>query len=417
MQDSIICPNCKHSIPLSEAITHEIDQKYKQEITQLKASSEQERERLIALSKKRILEEKEKTAKEVEETLREKIKEQMELKLKDTENESNEVKEQNDKLQDQLLELTKGMRKLQNENRLKEIEMQKTFAEEQEKLRKEEQIRIEEEFKLKIREKDKKLEDVVKANEDLRRKLEQGSQQMQGEVLELAIEELLKKDFPFDDIKEVPKGVNGADLIQVVKNKGGKVCGQIVWETKRTKNWSNQWIAKLKQDQRSVKAEVAVLISEVLPEGISHFGMSEGVWVCGYAFISGVAYALRTQLLEVATVKFAQKGQEGKMELLYDYVTSTEFRHRVEAIIEAFGNMQQEIEKERRWFVLKWSREEKNLRKVLDTTMGMQGDLQSIMGKSLSELKGLEMLPDGSGEKENSLADSEAGKDDQEPLL
>lgn len=403
MSDSITCPNCKKSIPLTEAISHQLDEKYKQEITQLKEKSEQERERLIQLSKVRIQEEKEKTAKEVEIDLKKKIKEEMELKLKDTENESNEVKEQNNKLQDQLLELTKGMRKLQNENRLKEIEMQKTFAEEQEKLRKEEQIRIEEEFKLKIREKDKKLEDVVKANEDLRRKLEQGSQQMQGEVLELAIEELLKKDFPFDDIKEVPKGVNGADLIQVVKNKGGKVCGQIVWETKRTKNWSNQWIAKLKQDQRSVKAEVAVLISEVLPEGISHFGMSEGVWVCGYAFISGVAYALRTQLLEVATVKFAQKGQEGKMELLYDYVTSTEFRHRVEAIIEAFGNMQQEIEKERRWFALKWSREEKNLRKVLDTTIGMQGDLQSIMGKSLSELKGLEMLP--------------AGKDDQEPLL
>ncbi len=417
MSDSITCPNCKKSIPLTEAISHQLDEKYKQEIAQLKEKSEQERERLIQLSKVRIQEEKEKTAKEVEFDLKKKIKEDMELKLKDTENESNEVKEQNNKLQDQLLELTKGMRKLQNENRLKEIEMQKTFAEEQEKLRKEEQIRIEEEFKLKIREKDKKLEDVVKANEDLRRKLEQGSQQMQGEVLELAIEELLKKDFPFDDIKEVPKGVNGADLIQVVKNKGGKVCGQIVWETKRTKNWSNQWIAKLKQDQRSVKAEVAVLISEVLPEGISHFGMSEGVWVCGYAFISGVAYALRTQLLEVATVKFAQKGQEGKMELLYDYVTSTEFRHRVEAIIEAFGNMQQEIEKERRWFALKWSREEKNLRNVLDTTMGMQGDLQSIMGKSLPELKGLEMLPDGSGEKENSLADSEAGKDDQEPLL
>jgi len=417
MSDSITCPNCKKSIPLTEAISHQLDEKYKQEITKLKDKNEQERVRLIQLSKVRIQEEKEKTAKEVEVNLKKKIKEEMELKLKDTENESNEVKEQNNKLQDQLLELTKAMRKLQNENRLKEIEMQKTFAEEQEKLRKEEQIRIEEEFKLKMREKDKKLEDVVKVNEDLRRKLEQGSQQMQGEVLELAIEELLKKEFPFDVIKEVPKGVTGADIIQIVKNKGGKVCGQIVWETKRTKNWSNQWIAKLKQDQRSIKAEIAVLVSEVLPDEISHFGLIAGVWVCGFAYITGIAYALRTQLLEVATVKLAQKGQDGKMELLYEYVTSTEFRHRVEAIIEAFNNMQQEIEKERRWFALKWSREEKNLRKVLDTTIGMQGDLQSIMGKSITELKGVEMIPDGSDEKENLPIDTETGNDDQEPLL
>lgn len=407
MSDSIICPNCKQHIPLTEAISHQLDEKYKQEIARLKKASEAERDRLIELSKKRIQEEKEKVAKEVAVELKKKIQKEMDLKLKDTENESNEVKEQNNKLQDQLLELTKNMRKLQNENRLKELEMQKTFAQEQEKLRQEEQKRIEEEFKLKMREKDKKLEDVVKANEDLRRKLEQGSQQMQGEVLELAIEELLKKEFPFDDIKEVPKGVTGADIIQMVKNRGGKVCGRIVWETKRTRNWSNQWVAKLKQDQRIVKAEVAVLVSEVLPDDISHFGMIEGVWVCGYSFITGIAYALRTQLLEVATVKFAQKGQDGKMELLYDYVTSTEFRHRVEAIIEAFNNMQQEVEKERRWFALKWSREEKNLRKVLDTTMGMQGDLQSIMGKTLTELKGVEMLP----------GDTEDGNDDQEPLL
>jgi len=409
MSDSITCPNCKKNIPLSEAISHQLDEKYKQEITRLKQANDAERNRLIELSKKRIQEEKEKTAKEVAIDLKKKIQKEMELKLKDTENESHEIKEQNNKLQDQLLALTKGMRKLQNENRLKEIEMQKAFAKEQEQLRHEEQKRIEEEFKLKMREKDKKLEDVVKANEDLRRKLEQGSQQLQGEVLELAIEELLKKEFPFDDIKEVPKGVRGADIIQVVKNRGGRACGQIVWETKRTKNWSNQWVSKLKQDQRRVKAEIAVLISEILPDDISHFGIIDGVWVCGYAYISGVAYALRTQLLEVAIVKFAQKGQDSKMELLYDYVTSTEFRHRVEAIIEAFNNMQQEIEKERRWFALKWSREEKNLRKVLDTTMGMQGDLQSIMGKSLAELKGLEMLPEAT--------DDGASNEDQEALL
>jgi len=410
MSDSIICPNCKQNIPLTEAITHQIDEKYKEEIANLKMQSENERQKLIAYSKKRIEEEKVKTAKEVEVELKKKIEEQMELKIKDTENESKELKDQKNKLQDQLLELTKGMRKLQDENRLKEIEMQKTFALEQEKLRNEEHVRIEEEFKLKLREKDKKLEDVVKSNEDLRRKLEQGSQQMQGEVLELEIEELLKKEFPFDEIKEVPKGVTGADIIQIVNSRQGRRCGAILWETKRTKNWSNQWIIKLRNDQRVVKAEIAVLVSEVVPEFISHFGQHEGIWISGFKYITSLAYALRTQLIEVSTAKASLDGQKGKMETLFQYVNSVEFTHRVEAILESFSNMQEEIEKERRWFAQKWAREDKNLRKVFDNTMGMSGDLESITGKSVLKLKEVEMLPGGSD-------DEKGGKDDQETLL
>lgn len=392
MNDSITCPNCKQLIPLTEAISHQIDGKYKQEIAKITSENNIERERLIELSKKRIIEEKEKTAKELEAKLRIKIAQDMELKVKDTENESKELKEQKKELQDQLLELTKSTRKLQDENRTKELEMQKEFAAEQEKIREQEQKRLQEEYKLRDLEKEKKLQDAIRANEDLRRKLEQGSQQMQGEVLELAIEELLKKEFPFDDITEVPKGVNGADIIQIVKNRGGSMCGQIIWETKRTKSWSSGWVTKLKEDQRIVKAEIAVLVSQILPTHIEHFGMEQGVWVCNFPYIIGIAHALRTQLLEIASVKSAQSGQSGKMELLYGYVTSIEFRHRVEAILEAFTNMQLEIEKERRWFGQKWSREEKNLRKVLDTTVGMHGDLQSIMGKSLESPKGIVSL-------------------------
>ena len=392
MNDSITCPNCKQLIPLTEAISHQIDEKYKQEIAKITSDNNKERERLIELSKKRIAEEKEKTAIELEAKLRIKIKEDMELKVKDTENESKELKEQKKELQDQVLELTKSKRKLQDENRIKELAMQKAFAVEQELIRKQEQKRFEEEYKLKIYEKEKKLQDAIKANENLRRQLEQGSQQTQGEVPEKVIEELLIKEFPFDEIKEVSKGVNGADIIQVVKNRGGTPCGKMIWEIKKTKSWSQQWVSKLKDDQRSIKAEIAIIVSEVLPDEISHFGIVDGIWVCGFSFITGVAYALRTQLLEVATVKSAQHGQSGKMELLYGYVTSIEFRHRVEAILEAFTNMQLEIEKERRWFGQKWSREEKNLRKVLDTTVGMHGDLQSIMGKSLESPKGIASL-------------------------
>ncbi len=394
MSDSIICPHCKKPIQLTEALTHEIDEKYKVMLEEERKRAETERERLIALSKKRIEEEREKAAKEVEGTIRKKVSEEMELKLKDTQNESEELKKEKRAMQEQLLELNKTMRKLQDQNREKEIELTKKFNEEQDKLRKEEQKKVEEQFRLMLLEKDKKLQDVVKANEDLKRKLEQGSQQMQGEILELAVEELLQKEFPFDDIKPVPKGITGADILQIVQPLPGKQCGTIMWEMKRTKAWSNQWIDKLKSDQRQVNAEVSVIVSQVVPDSIKRFGVIDGVWVCEFDCITGMAYALRNQLIDLHTAKSASQGQKDKMSILYSYITSTEFRHRVEAIIEAFTNMQGEIEKERRWFAQKWSREEKNLRNVLDNTLGMHGDLQSIMGKSIAELKSMEELPE-----------------------
>ncbi len=216
---------------------------------------------------------------------------------------------------------------------------------------------------------------------------------MQGEILELAVEELLQREFPYDEIKPVPKGITGADIIQVVNAVPGKQCGTIIWEMKRTKAWSHQWVEKLKSDQRQVKAELAVIISQVVPDGVKRFGIVDGVWVCEFDCITGMAYALRNQLIDLHSAKSNMTGQKDKMTVLYSYITSTEFRHRVEAIIEAFSNMQGEIEKERRWFAQKWSREEKNLRNVLDNTLGMHGDLQSIMGKSIAELKSMEELP------------------------
>ncbi|MBP9690580.1 DUF2130 domain-containing protein [Candidatus Woesebacteria bacterium] len=394
MNDEIICPNCHKTIPLTDAIAREIDEKYKSQIEELKSKNEDERQKLIDLSKKRIQEEREKAIKESEESLKSKLKAEMELEIKNTQNEASELKTQKQKLQDQLLELNRMMRRLEDANKEKELEMEKRFREGQEKVREVEQKRVEEQYHMKMLEQEKKLTDAIKANEDLRRKLEQGSQQMQGEVYELAIEEMLTKEFPHDEIREVPKGVNGADIIQIVKNRSGQTCGTIIWEMKRTKNWSNQWIPKLKSDMRQVKADLAILVSEVTPEDVSHFGLIDGVWVCHFDFISGLAYALRAQLLEVAHIKSSQKGQEGKMAMLYEYVISNEFKHRVLAIREAFTNMQDEIEKERRWFALKWAREEKNLRSVLDTTFGMQGELESIVGKSLPQLEPAEPAQD-----------------------
>lgn len=394
MNDSITCPHCKKNIPLTEAITHQIDDKYKKQLQDLKKQSEKEKEELREKSMKWREEVLKKAEKEAEEKVKVKVKKELELKIKNTENEAKELEEENKKLQEQFLELNKTLREFKKDAREKERELEKKFSEQEEKLRKEEQIRLEEKFKLQMLEQEKKIQDITKVKEDLERKLKQGSQQLQGEVLELSLEEELKKEFPLDEISPVPKGVSGADIIQVVKTKLGRISGTIVWETKRTKTFSNQWVAKLREDQRKVGAEVAILVSAQLPDSITHFGEQDGVWICGFEHIIPIAYALRTQLIEISKVKSAMTGQKGKMESLYEYVYSTDFRHRMEAIVETFSDMQEEVEKERRWFSKKWAREEQNLRRALDNTFGMKGDFQSIIGKSLDDEPDLLELPD-----------------------
>lgn len=394
MDNSIICPSCKKPIPLTEALSHQLKEKLEAEREEMKLSMNEAAKKWKEEQIKKLEEEKLKSVKEVEEQMRNKVRQEMELKLKDTQNETEELKKQNQNLQEQLLELNKLMRQLKTENDQKRLEMEKKLAEEQEKIREQEQKRLDEQYRLKMSEKEKQLQDALKMNNELKIKLEQGSQQTQGEVLELEMEHMLQREFPFDEIKPVPKGVTGADIVQIVKNNQGKVCGTILWETKRTKAWSNEWITKLKDDQRQMKAELAVIISQILPAEIKHFGCHENIWVGNYELIIGIAYALRTQLLEVTSVKSASVGKNEKMEILYSYLTGVEFKQRVEGIIEAFTTLQDDIEKEKRWFANKWAKQEKSLRRVIDQTLGMHGDLHGIMGRELGEIDGLEILPE-----------------------
>jgi len=375
MNDQITCPYCKKTIPLTEALSHQIQEKYQK------------------FYKIRLEEEKNKISQSLKVELEKKIKDQMELQMKDKANEAEELKKQNKSLQEQLLELNKLMRQLRTENEQKGLEMEKKLAVEQEKIRQEEKKHQDEENRLKFLEYEKKLADVSKVNEELKRKLEQGSQQTQGEVVELELENNLKKEFPWDEIKPVPKGVRGADIIQIVKNKNGQICGTIIWESKRTKAWSDLWLNKLKEDQRQIKAELAVIITNILPEEIKNIGFKDGVWIANYQSVIGLAIALRTNLLSLASLQLSNVGKKEKMEVLYNYLLGTEFRQRIEAISEAFSSLQSDIEKEKRWFTAKWAKEEKNLRKVFDNVAGMRGDLESITGKSL-EIKNMELLPD-----------------------
>ena len=377
MNDTIICPNCKKSIPLTEALSHQIQDKY------------------AKFYKIRLEEEKNKFAKTLQPELEKQLKEKMDFEIKNKNNELEELRKQNKNMQEQMLELNRLLRQIKSESEEKKIEMEKKLSAAEDKIRGEEKKKADEEYRLKILEKDKKLNDALKMVDEYKRKLEQGSQQTQGEVMEDELKKILTGEFPFDEIVDVPKGIRGADLIQVVKNNVGKKCGTILWESKRTKVWTEGWISKLKQDQREIKAELAIIVTQVLPGEINSFGIKEGIWVVDYRTLIGAAIALRNNLIELFSLRSANSGKEEKKEILWNYLTSVEFKQRVEAIYESYNNLRDELQKEKDWFTKKWAREEKSIERVKDNLLGMHGDLEGIVGKTLPELEQLKKLETG----------------------
>jgi hypothetical protein len=249
----------------------------------------------------------------------------------------------------------------------------------------------EESLKLKVMEKDQTIASMQQKIEELKRRAEQGSQQLQGEVQELALENLLRMKFPFDAIEPVPKGDYGGDVLHRVIGAAGQPGGTILWETKRTRNWSDLWLAKLREDQRAAKAEIAVIVSQTLPKGIETFEMIDGIWVTHPRAALPVALVLRHSLLELALVRKSSEGLQTKTEMIYQYLTGPRFRQRVEAIVEAFSTMQDDLEKERKVITKQWAKREEQIMRVMSATVGMYGDLQGIAGKSLQEIKGLEL--------------------------
>jgi hypothetical protein len=249
----------------------------------------------------------------------------------------------------------------------------------------------EEGLRLKVMEKDQTIASMQQKIEELMRKAEQGSQQLQGEVQELALENLLRARFPFDMIEPVPKGEFGGDVLHRVIAGGGQPGGTILWETKRTRNWSDAWLTKLREDQRAAKAEIAVIVSHALPKGIETFELVDGVWVTNPKAALPVALILRHSLLELAIARQSFEGLQTKTEMIYQYLTGPRFRQRVEAIVEAFTTMQDDLDKERRVIMKQWAKREEQIIRVMGATVGMYGDLQGIAGKSLQEIEGLEL--------------------------
>lgn len=359
MANEIKCPNCGTSITVDDA--------YVQKIINLKVqkSLEEEKIRLQTELKNELQKEQSQNLKSIQDKLDEARKKELESIKKQTELE--------DKIKIQELETA---RKLQEERKLIMEKIEKD---------------IQSKYEIQIQEMQKKLEDTQKAVREAERKAHQGSMQTQGEVLELSIEEMLKTNFPLDKIEPVPKGINGADIIQTVYGPSGQPAGKIAWETKRTKNWTEEWVQKLKDDSRSIHADIPIIISDALPKEIENFGLYKGVWVCNYSIILGVATAMRAQLINVSSAITAETGKDQKMEALYSYLTSNTFAQKIQALVETFDNMKQSLDSEKRAMTKIWSTRETQIMRLTENTAKMYGEIQGIAGAALPTIEILEL--------------------------
>lgn len=386
-EPTIVCPNCKTEIklteslaaPLLEATRRDFEKRLKQKDADLaatlkeeaaKITAEEARKARLALSSE--LEQKTRAVSDLEKTL--------------TENNAKLAEAQ--KAQADLL---RKQRELDTKLREADLSVEKRVQEGLNAIREQARKEVEGELKLKVAEKEQTISSMQKQIEELKRRAEQGSQQMQGEVLELELENLLRSRFPFDSIDPVPKGEFGGDVLQRVVSTGGQTGGTILWESKRTKNWSDGWLAKLREDQRIAKAEIAVIVSQVLPKGVETFEMIDGIWITHPRAALPVAAILRQSLLEIAIARQSSEGQQTKIEMVYQYLTGPRFRQRVEAIVEAFSSMQEDLDKERKAILKQWAKREEQIARVMQATVGMYGDLQGIAGKTLQEIEGLEL--------------------------
>jgi len=411
----IKCPSCGTSIDVQDILAHqledEIKQKYQAQLVGEKKKYEAEQEKLekakqeFELKKKQqnelFQERLEKQLKEDRKTLEEKLKakltEEQSEQFQALQKELNEKSEQVKELNRSKAEIEKLKREKSELKDAAEAEAQKKLNEvlltERDKIRKSE----EEKNELKFRELQKQLEDQKKLTEEMKRKQEQGSMQLQGEVQELAIEEWLAAQFPLDSVDEVKKGARGADCIQVVNTRSRQNCGKIYYESKRTKDFHISWIEKFKADMRERDADIGVLVTEVMPSGLSRMGMMEGVWICTFEEFKGLSAVLRESIIQLNLAMATQENKGDKMGMLYDFLTSTTFRMQIEAIVEGFSQMKSDLESEKRSMQRIWKQRERQIEKVITNTIDMYGSIKGIAGNAIQSVKALE-LPSGDDE-------------------
>jgi hypothetical protein len=405
MNQSVTCPSCQSEIELTEVLRNQIEEQVRQELvesTRAQTAALNESRRRIDIEKQKLLEAQSefdaRLVREVNlhrakilEQARGEVALQMTAEMRDKEARLHEVMQQLHIAQASELALRKRERELDAKHQELELRVARQIDSERTKIRSEVTEQIHEQHQLKDAEKDKKISDLAAKIKDLQRKVEQGSQQLQGEVQELALEQLLEAAFPSDRIESVGKGVNGGDNVQRVQNNAGAICGSILWESKRTKNWSNTWLSKARDDQRAARTDCVVIVTEALPEGVRNFEKIEGVWVCSWSTAKALATALRFGLLEVGKARIAMQDQHEKTELVYNYLTGTEFQQRVTGVVEALISMQVDLDSEKRSTKRLWSKREKQILRAVGNLASFYGDLQGFIGTSLPTIEGLDV--------------------------
>jgi hypothetical protein len=410
-EPTVVCPQCKTEIklteslaaPLLESIRRDYEQRLMQKDADIAKREKTLHEREASLQKQKESIDEQVAQKMQQEEIRIAAEEakkaklalgnELDRKVKELKDLQEVLKQRDAKLADAQkaqADLIRKQRELDDARRELELTIEKRVQTDLSAAREKAKKEAEDEMKLKVMEAEQTIASMQKQIEDLKRRAEQGSQQLQGEVQELEIESLLSARFPRDTIQPVPKGEFGGDILHRVIGPLGQPCGTILWESKRTKNWSEGWLPKLREDQRAAKAEIAVILSQVLPKDVETFGLVDQVWVAHPKVALPVAVALRQTLIEIAGARQASEGQQTKMEMVYGYLTGPRFRHRIQAIVEAFSSMREDLDRERKAITKQWSKREEQIDRVMQATVGMYGDLQGIAGKTLQEIEGLE---------------------------
>jgi len=405
----IKCPNCGTSIDVQDILAHQLEEKVREEFNQkLRSEKQKFSKREEELEKARIdFEEKkkrenelfqdrlEKSIKAEKEVLQSSIKKKLEEEQEDhMKMLQKELNEKSDKLKEFNIakaEIEKLKREKTELKSAAEAEAQKklneTLIQEKEKIRKAE----EEKTELKMKELHKQLEDQKKLTEEMKRKQEQGSMQLQGEVQELAIEEWLAQKFPLDGVEEIKKGARGGDCIQTVNTREAQNCGTIYYESKRTKDFQPSWIEKFKADIRDRNANIGVLVTNVLPSDMDRMGMKEGIWICTYEEFKGLCAVLRQSIIRFNSALATQENKGDKMHMLYDFLTGNAFRMQVEAIVEGFSQLKIDLDTEKRSMQRIWKQREKQIEKVITSTVDMYGSIKGIAGNAVQSVKALEL--------------------------
>lgn len=379
MSTTLKCPNCSHEFEPNESIRKSIEEEVRKEANSRVEKWKKDKE------------------KELQESIHKTVASDFETKLRLAEQNNKDYEEKLKEARRQQLEFLKKEQELLSKEKELDIKLQKMLLEERTKLtetiRKEETDKIsikETEYHLRVKELEKQLEDQKKLADEMKRKAEQGSMQLQGEVQELALEEMLRSTFPFDIISEVGKGVRGADCIQTVRNNFGQECGQIIYESKRTTSFSNEWIEKLKTDMRNLGAEIAVIVTKAMPKDMDCMGIKDGVYICSFSEVRSLAAVLRDGVIKVYGAAKSNENKGDKMHLLYDYLTSSEFAEQWKAIREGFMSMKLSIQKERDTMERLWKAREKQLEKVLLNAAHVRGSIEGISGMNSVDLNLLE---------------------------